>query len=433
MKEIRIGLLGFGTVGAGVVDGLVRHGELVNHRAGCTITLAKIADLDIESDRGVAVDRLLLTDDARSVIDDPDIDIIVELIGGTEAAREFIMRALEQGKTVVTANKALLAEHGRELFDAAEVHRTDLLYEASVAGGIPVIRALREGLIANHIEGIYGILNGTCNYILTRMERENLPFEQVLEQAQREGYAEADPSLDVDGLDTAHKAVILTFLAYGFHVSMRDIEIAGIRRITGADIRYARQLGFRIKLLAGIRHADGQVEVTVAPALVPESHMLASVQGVNNAVLVRGDITGDTLYYGRGAGRYPTAGAVIADIAEAARNLATDSAARIPAFTPLTHYGKLKPAEEVASRYYLRILLLNCPGVLAKVAHILGEYGISIASVIQDEHARHGEHVDVIVLTQRAPNRSFDLACAAIDALDETGAETLRLRVESFE
>lgn len=432
MKTYGIGLLGFGTVGAGVVEGLLAQGSLIADRIGCALELRRIADLDLESDRGVAVDRSLLTADAAAVVDDPSIDIVVELIGGCTVARELILQALSKGKTVVTANKALLAEHGTELMAAAEQYGADLLFEASVAGGIPIIRALREGLVANHIESVYGILNGTCNYILTRMEDDGLAFDVVLDEAQKLGFAEAEPSLDVDGLDSAHKLLILNFLAYGFAAGMEDLPIEGIRRITPVDVQYARQLGYRIKLLACLRHEPEGVSAFVGPVLVPLRHPLASVSGVYNAVLVKGDITDDTLYYGRGAGRRPTAGAVIADLAEAARNLSVGAPHRIPAFTPLERYGPFVPQTEVEERYYLRLSLLNRPGVLSDVARILGDQSISIASVIQDENARRDEHVDVIVLTQKAPNGAFDAACAAIEALESVDAAPVRFRVATF-
>jgi homoserine dehydrogenase len=431
MKEIGIGLLGFGTVGAGVVEGLLRNGDLIAKRTGLRLVLRKIADLDLERDRGVAVDRSLLTADAAAVISDPAVDVIVELVGGLGVARTFILQALRLGKPVVTANKALLAEHGDEIFAAAAEGNTDLFYEASVGGGIPIIRSLREGLIANHIESIHAILNGTCNYILTRMEQEGLPFDQVLAAAQAAGFAEADPGLDIDGVDTAHKAVILARLAYGFPVKMSDLYLEGIRGVHAMDITCAAELGYRLKLLAVIKHQEGGVEVRVHPALVPMDHMLAKVSGVFNAIMVKGDVVGDTLYYGRGAGRLPTASAVLSDLADAARNLAAQSAQRVPAFVAHQHYGQLRRIGRTKLRCYFRLSLLDRPGVLARVAEILGRHQISIASLLQKEE-RAEDYVPVIMLTHVSSEENFQAAQREIDALDLVGAPTVRIRIEDF-
>ncbi len=427
--NIKIGLIGFGTVGAGVVQALQEKASLLTLRTGITLELARIADLDIASDRGVNVDRSLLTTDANSILTDPSIQIVIELIGGIHAARNMILCALEHGKSVVTANKALLAEHGVELYEAAQSKGCDLFYEASVGGGIPVIKALREGLVVNHIQHMYGILNGTCNYILTRMEREGMPFEQVLREAQEAGYAEADPGLDIDGFDTAHKAAILTSLSYGVKVKTEDIPVQGIRGLSQKDIVYARELGYRIKLLASIVHCDGQVEVSVGPTLVAEDHMLASVHHVYNAVMITGDIVGDTLYYGRGAGRLPTASAVVADVVDAARNLCKDAANRLPPFVAYDHYGALRNQDEVRSRYYFRMPLLNRPGVFAQVASVFGRHAISIASVVQKEAAALGEYVPVIFLTQFAPERNYRAALEEIGKLDVVNSGMVRFRI----
>ncbi len=431
MKEYGIGILGFGTVGAGVIEGLQKNGELMARRLGVRPVLRKVADIDLDRDRGVAVDRALLTSDAEAVIRDPSVDVVVELIGGTTIARKFILQALKLGKPVVTANKALLAEHGEEIHRAALAHQTEVYYEASVAGGIPIIKALREGLCANHIESIHGILNGTCNYILTRMEREHLPFDQVLKEAQQAGYAEAEPSLDIDGIDTAHKAVVLASLAYGCSLPMSAVHVEGIRGLAAAEIAYAAELGYRIKLLATIKQSAGQIEVRVHPTLVPLSHVLASVSGVFNAVLVKGDIVGDTLYVGRGAGRAATSSAVLSDIADVALNLASGAKQRLPSFVGTCAATSLRPIGEIGARYYLRLSLLDRPGVLARVAQILGEHQISIASVMQKE-ARAGEHVPVIIVTHGATEGNFRAALARIDAMDVVGAPTVRLRIEDF-
>ncbi len=430
MKELGIGLLGFGTVGAGVVENLQKNGDLLARRVGAKLVLRRIADLDLDRDRGVKVDRSILTKDAYAVIEDPSVNVVVELVGGTGIARDFILKALSLGKPVVTANKALLAEHGEEIYALAEQKNTEVYFEASVGGGIPIIKALREGLVANRIESIYGILNGTCNYILTRMEQEHLPFDQVLQEAQKAGYAEAEPSLDVDGIDTAHKAVILASLAYGFPVPMKSVHIDGIRGIAQADIGYAADLGYRVKLLAIIKSAGGEVEVRVHPTLVPHRHVLASVGGVFNAVVVNGDVAGDTLYYGRGAGRAATSSAVLSDLADVARNLVAGSARRGPAAIR-SGDGRIRPIGEIDARYYLNLALLDRPGMLARVAQILGRHEISIASVLQKE-ARTGEHVPVIIVTHRAQEKHFRAALEEIDALDVVGAKTVRIRIEDF-
>ncbi|MFH0878364.1 MAG: homoserine dehydrogenase, partial [Lentisphaerota bacterium] len=364
-------------------------------------------------------------------ISDPAVDVVVELIGGTRLAKEFILKALRLGKPVVTANKALLAEHGAEIHAVAEQNKTEVYYEASVGGGIPIIKALREGLCANHIESIYGILNGTCNYILTRMEREKLPFDQVLAEAQKAGYAEAEPSLDIDGIDTAHKAVVLASLAYGFQIQMSEAHVEGIRGLADADICYAAELGYRIKLLAIIKQVKGEVEVRVHPTLVPHSHMLASVSGVFNAIMLKGDIVGDTLYYGRGAGRAATSSAVLSDLADVALNLVSGAKNRLPSFVRNGVRGTVRPIGKIGARYYLRLSLLDKPGVLARVAQILGMHQISIASVMQKE-ARVGEYVPVIIVTHSATEDDFRKALLEIDSMDVVSAPTVRLRIEDF-
>jgi len=439
MKNIGIGLLGFGTVGAGVVKGLEQNGVLIAERLGIRPVIHRIADLDLDSDRGVCVDRSLLTRDAVAVIEDPGTDVVVELIGGTGLARELVLKALDLGKPVVTANKALLAEHGREIFEKAEARGADLYFGASVGGGIPIIRALREGLVGNRILGIQGILNGTCNYILTQMENEGIPFEQALAEAQGRGYAETDPALDIDGLDTAHKAMILASLAYGSVVPMESVYVEGIRGLSQLDIRYARDLGYRIKLLAVIRAADGAddggsgemgVQVRVHPTLVPLNHVLASIHGVFNAVMVHGDMVGETLYYGRGAGREPTASTVIGDIGDLARNLVSDSPRRVPALVRSACRIRVMPIDEIETRHYLRLPLLDRPGVLGKITAALGSHGISIASVLQQE-ARAGEHVPVVIVTHRASERELVKALAEIDGMGGiVGGGTVRLRIE---
>ncbi|HMP76223.1 MAG TPA: homoserine dehydrogenase [Kiritimatiellia bacterium] len=431
MKEIGVGLLGFGTVGAGVVEGLQRNADLLARRVGARPVLRGIADLDLERDRGVVVDKALLTRDARAVVENPQVDVVIELIGGVGIAKELVTRALELGKPVVTANKKMLAEYGAALFPLAAKHNATIAFEASVAGGIPIIKALREGLVANHINEVYGILNGTCNYILTRMEREGLAFDDVLKAAQAAGYAEAEPSLDIDGHDTAHKAALLASLAYGFPIPMKALLVEGIRGLATDEIRYAAELGYRIKLLAIIKHEAAGISVRVHPTLVPTGHMLASVDSVFNAVLVRGDIVGDTLYYGRGAGRLPTASAVLADVADIAARLARGEKGGAPVLPPEGDPAPLVAMPDVACRYYMRLALRDQPGVLARVATVLGKHQISIASMIQKEQRRDG-HVPVIVLTHDAVEKNFQAALKEINALSDVGAPTVVLRIEDF-
>lgn len=428
MKELGIGLLGFGTVGAGVIEGLRRNGDLIATRLGARLAVRAIADLDLERDRGVAVERALLTTDAAGVVARPDIDIVVELIGGTGAARSLTTAALARGKPVVTANKSLLAKHGAELFALAAEQRADLAFGASVGGGIPVIRALRDGLMANRIESIYGILNGTCNYILTRMETEGLTFKRALNEAQEKGYAEADPSLDIDGHDTAHKAVILASLAHGFPVPLEQVSVEGIRTISDQDMRYAQDLGYRIKLLAIVKSAEAGLDVRVHPTLLSRQHMLASVSGVFNAVMIKGDLTGQSLLYGRGAGREPTAATVIADLADVARNLLS-GARRVPALPGAGAARPLVPLSDIAARYYLRLSLLDRPGVLARVTAILGRHGVSLASILQKE-TKAGDYVPVVIVTHETPERAMQAAAEEIDRLDAVNRKTVRLRIE---
>ena len=429
MEAIGIGLLGFGTVGAGVVRGLQANGELIGSRLGVRPVLRRIADLDLETDRGVAVDPAILGTDAAAVVDDPEVQVVIELIGGTGIARELVLRALGQGKPVVTANKALLAEHGEEIFGLARERQTDIYFGASVGGGIPIIRSLREGLAANRIDSIFGILNGTCNYILTRMEREGLDFDEVLADAQAQGYAEADPGLDIDGFDTAHKAVILASLAYGGTVPMEAAHVEGIRGLAATDIRYAADLGYRLKLLAVIRQQDEEVEIRVHPTLVPVSGMLASVSGVFNAVLVHGDMTGPTLYYGRGAGSNPTAATVLADVVDVIRNLASAASHRIPAIPDSGDAIRIRPMADIQTRYYLRMALRDQPGVLAQITAVLGRHDISLASVLQKE-MESGGYVPVVFITHLAVENSMDAALAEIRELDVVGDEPVRLRIE---
>lgn len=430
MKEIGVGILGFGTVGAGVVEGLQRNGGLLSERMGVRPVVRRIADLDLERDRGVVVAPGVLTRDALGVVADPAVDVVVELIGGTTFAREVILAALKLGKPVVTANKALLAEYGEEIFACAAKGNTNVWFEASVAGGVPIIRALREGLVANRIDRIYGILNGTCNYILTRMEREQMTFEHALKEAQAAGYAEADPGLDIDGFDTAHKAVILASLAYGVQVPMSRVHVEGIRGLAKLDIEHARNLGYRLKQLAVIKNEGGEIEVRVHPTLVPVEHMLASVMGVFNAVVVDGDIVGQTVFYGRGAGRLPTASAVISDIADVARRLADGKGSLASPSAPAAGGVRFRAMGEVESRYYLRLALQDKPGALGQVATVLGRHHISLASVMQKEPHHAGRTVPVVILTHPALEKNLDAALRVLEEAEAVGSKSIRLRIE---
>jgi homoserine dehydrogenase len=431
MKQIGVGILGFGTVGAGVADGLLRHRELMAQRLGVDIALKRIADLDITTDRGVAVPEGVLTTDAKSVIADPEVNIVIETIGGTGIAKTLVLEALESKKCVVTANKKLLAEYGCEIFDAAARNNVDIYFGASVGGGIPIIRVLREGLAGNGIESIHGILNGTCNYILTRMENEGLPFDEVLKDAQRLGYAEADPSLDIDGYDTAHKACILAALAYGFQPKMSDVNVEGIRNLAEEDVKYAAASGYRIKLLARVAKYGDEIEVAVSPTLVPKNHMLASVNDAFNAAWVKGDMSDYTMYYGRGAGRAPTASTVVGDIGDIARNLANGET-RYRRGVP--NYGegkvKLRAAGDITSRFYIRFMVADKVGAFGSIAMTLGQNNVSFSAAnSQNADKATAGFIPVVVLTHEAKASDLEKALAEIEASGVVGAKPVRLRM----
>ena len=428
---LRVGLAGLGTVGASVWRRLASQKELLRQRIGAEIRVDQVADRRVDWARGVGVPENLIVDDWRKLVANPDLHVIVELIGGTTIAFDLIQAALQSGKHVVTANKALLAERGADLFATAQKHRRHLLFEASVAGGIPIIRALREGLVANHIVSIHGIINGTCNYILTRMNDEGLEFKDALAEAKRLGFAEANDSLDVDGHDTAHKAAVLAALAYGFWVPPEKLYTEGLRAVEKQDIIYARKLGYGLKLLAIIKtDPDGAVEVRVHPTLIPQSHVLASVSGVFNAVLVRGDVVGDTLYYGRGAGGDPTASAVISDLAQIAAHFPQEQKARNVGHEAL--HSRLKTMDEIVSRYYLRLSVVDRPGVLPDVARVLASRQIGISSVIQPE-AHAGETTALVLMLHDAPESQLQAAVQEIARIGAVKAPPVHLRVEDFE
>ena len=428
---LRVGLAGLGTVGASVWNRLTSQRDLLLQRTGTEIRVDQVAVRKAARAKEIGVPEKLTTPDWRKLVANPDLDVIVELIGGTTEAFELIRTALQNGKHVITANKALLAQHGAELFATALKHQKHLLFEASVAGGIPIIRALREGLVANRILSIHGIINGTCNYILTRMNESGLEFKDALAEAKAKGYAEADDSLDVDGHDTAHKAAVLAALAYGFWVPQGQLYTEGLRAVEKQDIVYARKLGYGLKLLAIIKtDKDGAVEVRVHPTLIPEKNVLASVSGVFNAVLVRGDVVGDTLYYGRGAGGDPTASAVVSDLAQIAAHFPQEQKARNVGHEAL--HSRLKTMDEIVSRYYLRLLVVDRPGVLADVARVLASRQIGISSVIQPE-AHAGETTPLILMLHDAPESQLKAALADIAKIGAVKAPPVHLRVEDFD
>ncbi len=428
--SLKIGLAGFGNVGAGVYKNLEKNRHLLRERTGCELEIAKIAVRDPAKVRDIALPEGLVTTDLNDLVNDPGISIIVELIGGTERAFDLVKAALESGKAVVTGNKALLAERGQELFAIAEANGRPIHYEAAVAGGIPIIKAVQESLIGNHIQSVVGIINGTCNYILTRMTEAGLSYETALAEAQALGYAEADPTLDVNGWDAAHKAIILASLSYGRWVPCEKIQVEGIENIQAADIAFAANLGYTIKLLGVIQlHEDsGSIEVRVQPSLIPAKHILSSVKGVFNAVMVRGDIVGNTLFYGSGAGQDPTSSSVIADIADAAMWTQPTRGAGLA-----THhlYGETLPISKSVSKYYLRVEAEDRPGVLARIATVLGEFEIGILSVIQPED--HDERYAAIVLMLHyAPYGIVLEALTRIGQLDCVRNRPVLLRVEDI-
>ncbi len=430
MKQIGVGIVGFGTVGAGVAEGLLKHREVMAKRLGVDIVLKKIADLDITTDRGVKLDEGMLTTDARSVVEDDSVQIFVETIGGTGIAKDLVLEALSRGKSVVTANKKLLAEYGKEIFDAAAKNNVDIYFGASVGGGIPIIRVLREGLSGNDIESMHGILNGTCNYILTRMECEGLPFDTVLKDAQKLGYAEADPSLDIDGFDTAHKACILATLAFGFQPKMQDIKVEGIRGLAGEDVKYAADFGYRIKLLASIVRHGSDVAIGVHPTLVAFSHMLSNVNDSFNAVMLKGDMSDYTMYYGRGAGRAPTASTVIGDIGDIARNLAHGQTRyRRGAPDYAENEVRILSDGDVSSKFYIRFQVADKPGAFGTIASILGRNNVSIYAASQKACGDGVGAVPVVVVSHMARTADLDNALAEIKSSGVIDGEPVALRI----
>ncbi len=418
-----------GNVGAGVFKHLTQNRALLRERLGFEMSVRKVAVRDLSRDRGIEVPSALLTTDWRELLEDPSIEIIVELMGQKQESLDLILGAIARKKIVVTGNKALLAEHGKEIFEAAFIHKVPVFFEAAVGGGIPIIKSIREAFVANHIQSIHGIVNGTSNYILSRMTEAGLGFHEALSEAQAAGYAEADPALDINGGDAAHKAIILASLAYGFWVPPEKVFVEGIEYVTAADIRYARQFGCRIKLLAIIKENEGEIEVRIHPTLIPEKHVLASVNGVFNAMAVKGDVVGDTLFYGSGAGQDATSSAVISDLVEAADAMLAPR--RNLGFMPHGLYGTCKPITEICSEYYLRLSIDDRPGVIAKLAGILGELNIGISSILQPE-APEGEVVSLVLMTHRANNAQITKALTQMNALECVKETPRMIRVERF-
>jgi homoserine dehydrogenase len=429
-KAINVGIIGFGTVGTGTARILIENADIIQRRLGAPVVLKKISDLDIKRDRGISLGSVQLTTSAQDVLTDPDIDVVIELIGGYKPAKEFILEAFRNKKHVVTANKALLAVHGEELYAAAEKAGVTLGYEASVAGGIPILAAIRSGLAANNIESIYGIVNGTCNYILTLMTNAGRKFDEVLKEAQAMGYAEADPTFDIEGIDSAHKLAVLTMLAYGTPVKFDDIYTEGISKITPLDIDFAKDLGYKIKLLAITKKVNGEVEARVHPTMLPETYPIATVDGVFNALAVVGDAVGSTMFYGRGAGDMPTGSAVVSDVISIGRDILAGCVGR----SPVTAFRDRKPLkirkmEDITSCYYLRFSALDKPGVLSRITGVLGKNNISISSMLQ-KGRKVDEAVPIVMMTHEAVERDVRKALDEINKMDCVSGSTVVIRVE---
>jgi len=434
-KPINVGLLGIGTVGGGTFTVLQRNAEEIARRAGRPIRITVVADKNQELAKKVTQGTCRLTDDAFSVVSDPEVDIVIELIGGYGVAKELVMKAIANGKHVVTANKALLATHGNEIFKAAQDHGVMVAFEAAVAGGIPIIKAVREGLTANRIEWIAGIINGTTNFILSEMRDKGLSFDTVLKEAQRLGYAEADPTFDIEGVDAAHKITILASLAFGIPMQFDKAYIEGISKLDAIDIKYAEQLGYRIKLLGITRRTTEGVELRVHPTLIPAKRLIANVEGAMNAVLVQADAVGATMYYGKGAGAEPTASAVIADLVDVTRMHTADPEHRVPhlAFQPDQMADlKILPMDEVVTSYYLRLRVQDQPGVLADITRILADEHISIDAVIQKEPGEGETQADLIMLTHQTREKRINAAIKKIEALGVVAGKVTRLRLEEL-
>jgi len=429
-KSINVGIIGFGTVGTGTARILLDNADIIRRRLGAPIVLKKISDLDVKRDRGISLKGIQLTTDAQDIFTDSEIDVVVELIGGYKPAKEFILEAIKNKKHVVTANKALLAVHGEEIYASAEKSGVTLGFEASVAGGIPILAAVRNGLAANNIKSIYGIVNGTCNYILTLMTNAGRKFEDVLKEAQSMGYAEADPTFDIEGIDSAHKLAVLTMLAYGTPVKFEDIYTEGISKITPIDIDFAKELGYKIKLLAITKMVNGEVEARVHPTMLPEEYPIATVDGVFNALSIVGDAVGSTMFYGRGAGDMPTGSAVVSDIIDIGRDILAGCTNRTPvaAFRERANL-KIRKMEEITSCYYLRFSAMDKPGVLSRISGVLGKNNISISSVIQKGRGTAAA-VPLVMMSHEAVERDVRKALAEINKMDCVAGSTMVIRVE---
>ena len=433
MKMIKVGMIGFGTIGAGVAKILAGNGEIIRQRLGAGVELVKVADLDITTDRGVKLSHDVLTTSADEVINHPDIDVVIELIGGYEPARKFLLQAIDQGKHVVTANKALLAKHGDEIFLAASEKGLSIGFEASIGGAIPIIRSIREAFVANRIQSIEGIMNGTANYILSKMSDENCDFDIALKEAQEKGFAEADPTFDIEGIDSAHKIAVLTRLAYGTPVPFDDITVTGISGVNSEDIECAREFGYRIKLLA-ISKYDGQaIDIRVHPAMIPIGHPMANVNGALNAIRVSDDMMEENVLIGHGAGALPTGSAVVGDVVEIARNILSGVGERLPAGS---FQGKevnktpFKNISEIESEYFLRFSVLDNPGVLSKISGILGKHSISIESMIQRGRGDRGKGVPLVMMCHKSSEKNIQSALKEIEALDVVCEKSNLIRVE---
>ncbi len=432
MQSVRLGLIGCGTVGTGVARLLIEQKQMIQNRTGIPLVLKYVADLDHETDRGITFEPGVFIKDAYTIINDPEMDIVIEMIGGTTLAKDVILAAIDKGKHVVTANKALLAEHGNDIFNAAARAGVDIAYEASVGGCMPIIKSLREALVGNEIQSMVGILNGTCNYILTQITQKGLPFGEALAQAQQNGYAEADPTLDVEGIDAAHKLAILTGIAYGMRINFDDVYTEGISSITPLDIEFANDFGYCIKLLAISKNRGDTIEARVHPAMIPKDNILCSVNGSLNAITVSGHAVEDLLLSGHGAGMMPTASAVVSDIVDLARNLNHKAPGRVP----LTGYQTdeirdipIMPVTEMITHYYIRIAVQDRPGVLAAIAGVLGDNGISIKSVQQKGRNTDGD-VPIVMLTHHAKEANVQVAMKAISKLDVVAQAPVLIRIE---
>ena len=435
MKPLRIGLLGIGTVGGGTFDVLTRNAEEISRRAGRPITITHVADKNLTLANQVVAGRAVVTDDGFAIVRNPDIDVVIELIGGYTFAKQLMLEAIANGKHVVTANKALLALHGNEIFAAARAKGVIVAFEAAVAGGIPIIKALREGLVANRIEWIAGIINGTTNFILSDMRSKGASFADVLKVAQAKGYAEADPTFDIEGVDAGHKISILAAIAFGIPLSFDKAHVEGITKIEAIDIRYAEEMGYRIKLLGIARRREAGIELRVHPTLIPTKRLIANVEGVMNAVLVKGDAVGATLYYGAGAGASPTASAVIADLVDVARLIDTDASHRVPYLAFQHDKIGTEPVlsiDDVETSYYLRLRVDDKPGVLADITRVLADNNISIDAMLQKEPEEGEAQTDIILLTHETIEKNVKRAIAAIEAQPTTGAKVVLLRLENL-